>query len=367
MSKKTLIGIIIAIAVVAVLAGFFTLRGKEPIKIGAILSLTGAGDYMGKDVRDGMLLAVDKANSRGGINGKKIELIIEDSKTDTEEGKNVFNKMESEHHPDLYVSMLSLNCLALAPLAEENEVVLLGLCVTVPEFTEEKEWVFRYWVMTDDEVLPILSMLEELGVKNLGILYSNEEYGISVSGLLKQEFEKTGGTVKSEALEMNEADYKEKVTRLEDMEAIYIVGYGHHYQNVFKQLREINYQGHILGASGTCKSSLVSMPESNGVYLVAPKIYDPVFLVAKEVKEGYESKYGRSFTHFAANGYDTIKFLVDLLEDKEISRIGVKNLLAAGFIHPGILGTIYIEANNHDISFPLYPAQIVDGEIIFRY
>ena len=365
--KKTM-SMVITVAII-VTAGMVAGSGcvQKPIRIGAILSITGAGDYVGVDVRDGMLIAVDEVNSRGGINGRKIELIIEDSKTDPEEGKTAFNKMEGEHHPDLYVSMLSLNCVALAPLAEENEVVLLGLCVTVPEFTEEKEWVFRYWDMTDDEVSPILSMLEELGVKNLGILYSNEEYGISVSGLLKEEFEKTDGTVKSEALEMKEANYKEKVTKLTDMEAIYIAGYAHHYENVYGQLREIDYQGHILGASGACEPSLVSMPESNGMYVAAPRIYDPDFLFAKEVKEEYESIYGRSFTHYAANGYDAVKIIANLLEDKEISRIGVRDALAAGFIHPGILGTIYIEPGNHDISFPLYPAQIVDGEIIFRY
>ncbi|MFC2041109.1 ABC transporter substrate-binding protein [Chloroflexota bacterium] len=365
--KKTILLMISLVMIVATVMIAGPGCAEKPIKIGAILSITGAGDYMGEDVRDGMLLAVDDVNSQGGINGRKIELIIEDSKTDPEEGKKVFSKMESEHHPDMYVSMLSLNCVALAPLAEENEVMLLGLCVTVPEFTEEKEWVFRYWVMTDDEVSPVLSMLEESGVKNLGIMYSNEEYGISVFGFLKEEFEKTGGKVKSEALEMDEADYKEKVTKLKDMEAIYIVGYGHHYENVYKQLREIDYQGHILGASGACKPSLVSMPESNGVYVAAPKIYDPDFLFAEEVKDEYESIYGRSFTHFAANGYDAVKILAELLEDKEVSRRGVRDVLKAGFIHPGVLGTVYIEPNNHDISFPLYPARIIDGEVKFRY
>jgi len=359
----------VIMVIIIVVAGMVTGSGcvKKPIRIGAILSITGAGDYVGVDVRDGMLLAVDVVNSRGGINGSKIELIIEDSKTDPEAGKTAFNKLEGGHHPDLYVSMLSLNCMALAPLAEENEVVLLGLAVTVPEFTEQKEWVFRYWDMTDDEVSPVLSMLEELDVKNLGIMYSNEEYGISVSGLIIEEFEKTGGTVKSEALEMKEANYKEKITELTDMEAIYIAGYYFHIENVLKQLREIDYQGHILAGSGASIPSFVSMPESSGVYVAAPKIYDPDFLFAKDVKEEYESIYGRPFTHFAANGYDAVKILAELLEDKDISRESVKYLLEAGFIHPGILGTIYIEPNDHDISFPLQPTQIIDGELKYRY
>ncbi|MFC1862244.1 ABC transporter substrate-binding protein, partial [Chloroflexota bacterium] len=80
--KKALLIMIFLVIIVAV--GMVAGPGcaEKPIKIGAILSITGAGDYMGADVRDGMLLSVDDVNSRGGIKGRKIELIIEDSKTD---------------------------------------------------------------------------------------------------------------------------------------------------------------------------------------------------------------------------------------------------------------------------------------------
>ena len=104
------LGIIITLViVVAALAVFFILHPwkKEPIKIGAILSLSGPGESYGKDVREGMVLAVDEINSWGGINGRYIELIIEDSKTNPQEGKKAFNKIEADHHPLLYVSNLS--------------------------------------------------------------------------------------------------------------------------------------------------------------------------------------------------------------------------------------------------------------------
>ena len=366
MSKKTLVGIIIVIAVVAVLVGFFTLRGKGPIKIGAILPLTGPAEYYGEEVRDGLLLAIGEVNSRGGINGREIELIIKDSKTDPEEGKTAFNRIEGEHHPVLYICATSLHCLSLAPLAEENEVVLVGLVTAAPELTEGKEWVFRYCYLAEDETAPILVILEELSVKSLGVMYEEGAYGISILELVKEGLGRTGGTVKGEALELKEVNYKEKATKLKDMEAIYVAGYEHHIKNAFKQLREIDYQGHILGAHGASVPSVVSMPESNGVYIAAPKIYDPEYLFAKEVKERYESEYSKSFNSFSANGYDAVKILAELLEDKEISRKSVKDLLEAGFIHPGILGTIYIKSHDHDLSFSLYPTQVIDGELKYR-
>lgn len=156
------VAIIVAVVVVIAAIGivFILHPGKEePIKIGAVLSLSGPGQYSGVEVRDGMLLAVDEVNSRGGINGKKIALVIEDHKTNPEEGKEAFDKIERTHHPVLYLSTQSSVAMALVPLAEKHQVVLVCLLATAPKITEHKEWVFRYWPTAE-------AVLEELKNRN---------------------------------------------------------------------------------------------------------------------------------------------------------------------------------------------------------
>ena len=100
-TKQILVLSTIAVTTIAIVAAFLLLRGqkKEPIKIGAIIPLTGAGEWIGIEARDGMRLAADIINSRNGINGRKIELIIEDSKTDAQEGKKAFTRIEKDHRP----------------------------------------------------------------------------------------------------------------------------------------------------------------------------------------------------------------------------------------------------------------------------
>lgn len=104
-----ILGIIVAVAITAVLTVFFFCeKAREgTIKIGAVLSLSGAASVVGEEVREGMLMAVNEINPRGGINGKKIELIIQDSSTDVKEAVAAFNRIETKHHPALYVSTLS--------------------------------------------------------------------------------------------------------------------------------------------------------------------------------------------------------------------------------------------------------------------
>ena len=363
--KRT--GIIIAVFIIAaVIAAFFMLQGKkeEPIKIGAIISLSGPASNL-SDVRDGIILAADEINSRGGVNGRKIEFIIEDSKTNPQEGKEAFNRIEETHHPVLYVSTLSHVSMALSPLAEQNEVVLVGLVVGNPILTKQKKWVFKYYSSVETEVPPIIYILHELKIEKLGILYSNDEYGISFFKLLKEEFEKDGGIIKSKAFDIKDFDFREEIEILRDMEAIYTVGYPKHIAGAFRQLKEENYDGFILGPSATATSSVRKLSAAKGVYVAAPIIYNPNYLFAKVVKEKYEARYNKPLNHQAANGYDFVKILVGLLEGKEISRESVRNLLEQGFTYPGLLGYLDVKAGEHDIVYPLYPAQILNGK--FKY
>ena len=357
-------GIIIAVVVViTVVAICFILQAerKETIKIGAIISLTGPASHL-EVVRDGMLLAVDEINSWSGINGRKIELIIEDSKTNSQEGKKAFNKIETEHHPVLYVATNSSVFMALAPLAEKNRVVLVGLVVATPKLTKQNEWVFKYYTTPEGEVRPILSILEELKVKELCIFYQDDAFGASYFGLLKEEFQKTGGVVRSEAFEVKNPDFKGKIVKLKDAKAIYIVGFVKHARQAIRQLREESFDGFILGNSGLT-NLIKTTPEANGAYVAAPALYNPNYLFAKEVKGKYEARYSKPFIHQAANGYDFIKLLAGLLEDKEVSRESVKNLLERGFMYHGVFGELDVKPGEHDITFPLHPAQIVDGKL----
>ncbi len=362
MDKKVLI-----IGLIAFMVMIFTLGcindKEEPIKIGAVLPLTGPASSIGEDVRDGMYLAASEINSHGGVNGRQIEFIIEDSKTNAEEGISAFKKIEEEHHPDMYISVLSSVSEALAPVAEENKVVIIGTVVTTPDFTKDKNYVFRYFSTANGQVPPVLSTLDELNVKNLGIIYLNDPYGKSFFGLAKEEFEKTGGTVRYESFETGDTNFKEKIAKLDDTEAIYVVGMTGHIELILKQLREENFNGYILSTGAATVPSVVNMPEAEGVYAPALAFSNPEFILSKDVSEKYKNKYNKSLNHYSANGYDAIKLLGGLFEGKEVSRENMKVVLDEGFIYSGVLGNVVVKPGEHDIEYAMYPARIVNKEV----
>jgi len=353
------------IIVIAVIIALFIVKPwkEETIKIGAILSLTGATGAQGEDVRDGMLIATEEINAWGGINGRRIELIIADSRTDPQVGIEAFKNLEAAHHPVLYVSMISSVCIALAPLAETDKVVLMGLSTSAPKLTEQRKWVFRYWPLATNEAPPILMILQELRVRKLGLLYLNDEYGMSILESIKGEFEKTNGKVVSRTFEVGDTNYRDQIEELKDTEAIFVVGFPSHFLIILKQLKEEDFQGHILATSSSSDPSITGMPEANSMYLAAPMVYNPNFPFSQKVGEKFEARFARSFNHFAANGYDLIKLLAGLLEGEEISRETVRRVLESDFVYSGVFGTLNKKNGEHDIGFPLHPAQIIAGEL----
>jgi len=135
---------------------------------------------------------------------------------------------------------------------------------------------------------------------------------------------------------------------------------------IFKQLREANYSGEIISTTDAAVPSVFNMPEAHGVYMAAPVIYDSSFLFSRTVSDNFESRYNKQFDYNAANGYDLIRILGGLLENEELSRDNVKRILDEGFIYSGVFGSVDVLPGEHDISFLLFPSQVVNGELVFR-
>jgi branched-chain amino acid transport system substrate-binding protein len=337
--------------------------GADTIKIGAILALTGNSAVQGQNIRDGLQLAIDEANKRGGVNGSRIELIVEDSKTDPQTAVDCFTRLEAARQPLFYLSYVSSVGLAIAPLAEKNRVMLVGLATTAFEFTRGRDWVFRYWPVGQAYVPPLLRILQDLKVKRLGVLYQNDEFGKEQVALMEKAFSSAGGTVASQSIEIKATDYRAMISALKDQEAIYVACTGSILNGALGQLKEVNYRGYILTSAGATQPTRFSQPEYDGIYITAPIIHNPNYLYAREAGAVFETRYKKAFDLYSASGYDFIKLILGLLEDREVSRQNVKELLMTGFEYSGVFGQLSIKPGQHDIGIPLYPTQVVNGSL----
>jgi branched-chain amino acid transport system substrate-binding protein len=342
------------------------LSTADTIRIGAIVAATGNNATQGQYVRDGILLAVEEINKRGGLNGSRIEITFADSGSDPKVAVDAFNKMEAAQHPLLYISYASNVGIALAPLAEANHVVLMGLGTSAVDFTRSREWVFRYWPLGPAYIPPLLRILQDLQVRKLGIISQNDDFGKEQKELMKMGFSETGGSVLVQSFELKDTEYRQQIAALKDREAIYIAASGASLLNVARQLRDASYNGHILSGVAGADPALFGLPEMSGVYVAAPIIHNPSYLYAREAGAQFLARYQRPFNQWAANGYDFIKLICGLLEERNITRQGVRDVMAGGFEYSGVFGHVRLRSGEHDLTYPLYPTQILNSTLTYR-
>lgn len=338
---------------------------EKTIKIGCLLTLSGSGASMGMDIADGLSFASNEINSWGGINGKKIEFIIEDTQSNPDVAKEMFEKIESEHQPVFYISNMSSIALELAPLAEEYQTPLVGLITSTSRLTPQNSWVFRYWSSARTEADAMLGILKKIEVKNIGILNINDEYGLSVSEIILKSLKKDGNTITHKGFSRDERNFRNRINEMIDMEAIMVIGFPPHIESAAKQLKEIGYKGKIIFSIAASRPDVRRITETEGAYVPASFFYKQDFIFTQKAGKKFTEKYGREFNHSAANGYDFMKIFSFVMSGKDISRSSVKNNLGKGFIYSGVFGEVRTARGERDISFDLHPARIVNGKIEF--
>ncbi len=365
-SRHQFVRIVLVVLILSmVLMSFTSCKEEDPIKIGVIISQSGAGGHLSAAL-DAIKLAAEEINESGGIQQRLIEVYSTDNETDPELAVKQFQEMEKDIAPDIYITGLSSISTQLIPLAEAAEVPILCIVTAMEDLTKSKEWAFRFYSMASNEVAPIMDSLREYNIKDLGIVHSDDEYGMSVFNLLSAACEEEGISVADESFKNGATDLSEQVGNLADKEGIYVIGLVSAMPVAVDAFTETGYQGYRLATSAACSPGLLSLPAAEGMIVAAPVIYNKNFSLAETLNEKYMQAYGAKPTQQVATGYEAIKILAGLLQDGEITRESIKEKLALGFVYTGALGSISVKRGEHDFTFPLYPARIEEGVIVYE-
>jgi branched-chain amino acid transport system substrate-binding protein len=338
---------------------------SDKIQIGVLMTLTGSGAVTGGQAQvDAMQLAVDEINQTGGINGRELELVVEDSQTSSEKGIEAYQNLISFYHPSVIINSMSSLSMALAPLAKENQIPHLVIYALSRDITKQNEWMFRYGQLGIDEIEAIRGLLVEKKIKKIGVLYSNEDYGQS---FVKNLGDIEGLQVVSEAVEMASSDVRTQLTKLiqEKPDAIYIVGYPNHVTAAINVLAEQDLQNIIVLANNTVvfpnlRQNYTGL--SFLIYSAAPSNYRR--LDEERVKEfytKYRKKTGVEPDHNTLQAYDSIYLVAQVMKEQGTTPAEVQKGLSQLSSFEGLLGPVKIDGR--DFRFPMYPVVIEHGEI----
>ena len=195
-------------------------QDQDPIKIGAILSLTGPAAPFGLPERTAAQVVVDQINKEGGIKGRKLELVVVDDKTNpTEAARAAQRLVSSEKVVAIVGASTGSGTLAMAPVAARNNVPVLAPNGTIGVTDPSKEfypWVFRTSVSDTVTIPALVERAKADGAKKIALFYQEDALGRFSAELLQ----KIDGTddgfeiVTSAAVAMDSTDVSAQVSRI---------------------------------------------------------------------------------------------------------------------------------------------------------
>src|SRR2546426_2467543 len=179
MLKRLLSTALVALTALALLPAGGDAQAQAPIKIGVIEPLSGPVAASGNYVRMGAEIARDWSNARGGVNGRKIELVIEDNKSDPKEAASAAEKLiVRDKVPAIMGAWGSSMTLAAMPKLEEYGVPMVVETSSAASVTKRgNPWVFRISPPSEMEALGLEQYVEKLGVKKADFLAVNTDWG----------------------------------------------------------------------------------------------------------------------------------------------------------------------------------------------
>lgn len=242
------LGVVIAFSVAAV--------GADTIKIGALMSLTGALAPYGPPIADGAKLAVKQINAAGGVLGKQLELVIRDTGTSPDIGRDAASKLVELDHVQAIVGALSSGVtIAASSVTIPAEVVLISPASSSPAIPalDDNDYVFRTVVSDAVQGVVMGRLAIMLNYSKVSVIYVNNAYGKGLADVFTKTFKSLGGTVPASVpYEENKASYRGEVEKVTtgNPDAIFMVSYPVDGNKQIVEAVEAGYQGKFLFSDG---------------------------------------------------------------------------------------------------------------------
>ena len=322
--------------VMAASAGF-----AETVKVGVLLPLTGSMAKFGEIEKRSYEMAAEEINAKGGVNGKKIELLFEDDTGKPDVGRSGVEKLISrEKVPVITGGYSSSVTAAAAPVAQQFKVPFVICTGSADDVTEKGyDYVFRVNPPASEYPNAVKSFLHEVGkdVKTVALLYENSAFGQSSSKSFETDAVALGlKIVVKEGYQAGAIDFKPVLTKVKaaNPDMIYMVSYIMDASLLMRQSKELRINPKMFvggGAGFTLPEFAKSAGDAaEGVYSATLWVDTLPFPGAKEYSANFQKKYGSETEYHGAEAYATMYVVADALKRaKSITPKDVRDALVA--------------------------------------
>lgn len=326
---------IVLLLVSAILTGCQSCSKEENvIKIGALLSLSGGNAPQGKQAQKGIAIAEEQINKAGGIQGKKIKIITEDTQTNADQTRLSMSKLATVKKVQGIVVTGDTELPEVNNNADKYGIPVMATICTGMIEENRSEWVYRYCYNEEQEDDYLMKFVtEDLGLKRMALLYPNNDAGKAFYKFTKKYIEAYGIEVVSE-IKYDNYSTKENALKVinSNPEVICARGFGDELNALLRYLSELGYKGVVVGdLSLTNEETLNNTYDIlDNAYIVAGDLnFQSDNAISKAYTQAYKEKYGQDQepSFWDAVAYDSFMYLYYGLKESIEKSTDVKTAL----------------------------------------
>jgi branched-chain amino acid transport system substrate-binding protein len=328
------------LATVATFSSFDAVSQSGEIKIGAFAAMTGAAAAQGKALLEGIQLAVKAKNASGGINGKKIAVIIGDDAGKPEEAAVVARRFATRDGVVLAIgSVSSPASLAAAQVFREEEVPQIVASATAQRITTQgNEWVFRSAVPDTKFVADIVDFINETQpkLKKFAFIYVNDDFGKGGLDSFIAAGKKYGiSVVVQESYSRGDVDFVGQLSKIKSANPDAVVDWSRYTEGALiqKQMRQMGLDKlPRFGGDGIAQAAFLDLAADAANGVIYGTHFSPATVSAipeaQTFIQAFQKEYGKLPDYVNAQAFDAAMIAIAALERaKSTDRTAVRNAL----------------------------------------
>jgi branched-chain amino acid transport system substrate-binding protein len=344
-----------------------TANATQQVTFGCVTSLTGEGATYGLATRRGVDLALDEINGKRPPGKPRVVVVYEDDRLDATVGRTAFQKLVSvDHVPAVLGAFGSSVTLAIAPIAEQNKVVLFSASSTADEIKNAGKYIFRNVPTNRAQGARAAHFVRDhLHAKTAAILSMNNDYGVSLEQSFEPDFTKDGGRVViKETYNPDAVDFRGQLTKIAAAKPD-IVFYPGHYQEsglILKQARQLGITSTFVGGDGSYSPKLMEIagPAAEGSYYtlmaMEPENASPD---VKRFVDAFKARYHEEPDVYAAYAYDAMMTITAAADATGYTSDDIKNGLYS-ITYNGVTGETKFDADG-EVAKPFAIYKVTNG------
>jgi branched-chain amino acid transport system substrate-binding protein len=374
LSRRT--GLKAAVAFGALMLASGGVSAQQPtLKFGLAMPLTGGQALYGNDQVKAAQWAVDEINKKGGINGKKLEMVLLDTQADPQVGILAVNRLVSVEKVPVFVTAWSGVVKAVAPIANDNKVVELSVGAASPDIAKLGDYVYTTFPLADVDIKAVANYsVKDMGKKRAAVLFINNETGIPAAAVYRDTVAKAGGQiVASESYDQKATDFTGPLLKIRaaNPEIVHLQGLVSESPQVIAQARQLGINVPITSYSGIYNPKLIEQlgAAAEGVIAtsLAPGVGD--LPAVKEYVDRWQKEVGRApnglpYTQYLYDAPVMIAAVFSSMDKKGLPMTGEnfrKEMLALKTFDLPLTGKLQM-SEDHTVNKPVYLVEVKNGK-----